>query len=867
MTAASLLRRRPTAATALLGLVLAPLAVLSTAAPAHAADVDIQILGTNDFHGRLLPNRDEAGAAQFAGAVAQLRTENPNTVFAAAGDLIGASTFESFIQDDKPTLDALNAAGLDVSAAGNHEFDRGYADFANRVMKPYDASTNKFGGGDWQYIAANVRKKSDNSYALPDVAASPGTSDGGTWMTEVGGVKVGFVGAVTEDLPSLVSPAGIADLKITNIVQEVNTGADALKAAGADIVIMLVHEGAATTNIASATGNSAFGKIVAGVDNDVNAIISGHTHLAYNHMIDGRPVVSAGQYGTNLNKLVFTVDPVTDTVTVKNASIVKAKDVALTAAAATTVFNEVTGIVTAAEAEANVLGAKVLGKLTGPFYRAKLANGTTENRGGESTLGNLVAEVQRWATSAPEAGGAQIAFMNPGGLRDDMVGINTNGYPADLTYKQAAIVQSFANTLTNMKMTGAQIKTLLEQQWQRDETGKVPTRPFLRLGTSKGFSFTYDQARPEGDRITGMWLNGSAIAAGTTYSVTANSFLATGGDNFRAFTQATGQRDTGKIDLAAMVDYMASKSPVAPDTKQHAVGVSFPAGAPASYAYGDAVKLNLSSLAFTAPTDVRDTTVEVSLAGTKLGTYPVDNTLGTEVTDEYGTAALAFTVPVGLPRGDRILKIKGDKTGTKVEVPLIITKAATVVKATAANSKVVVRKGTTRLDVQVGTDGTATGAVTAQLDGKVIGAGELAAGKAAITVGPFDTVGNKSIVVKYYGDNDTKAGSTTVGLKVRKAKPRIKVRGVRKLKRGQRVKHTVVVGGPSLALNGKVRVVVKGKGKIKVSKRTLVRVRKGLATVKLPKLWKKGRYKVVYTFLGNPVAQKATKKINLRVRR
>ncbi len=853
-------------ATALTGLLAAPLAVLATAVPAHAATVDIQILGTNDFHGRLLANGDEAGAAQFAGAVEQLRVNNPNTVFAAAGDLIGASTFESFIQKDKPTLDALNAAGLDVSAAGNHEFDAGYADLIDRVMKPAGVG-NEDGGADWQYIAANVRKKSDNSYALPDVAASPGISDGGTWMTTIGGAEIGFVGAVTEDLPSLVSPSGIADLKITNIIAETNAAADALKAQGADLVVLLVHEGAATTDIASATDNSPFGRIVAGVDSDVGAIISGHTHLAYNHLIGGRPVVSSGQYGTNLNRLIFTRDLDTDAVTFKVADIVKAKDVALTAPAATAVASEVTGIVSAASAEAEVLGAQVLGKLQGPFKRARLANGTTENRGAESTLGNLVAEVQRWATRTPEAGGAQIAFMNPGGLRQDMVGSNAGGYPADLTYKQAAVVQPFANTLVNMSMTGAQIKKLLEQQWQRDKDGNVPSRPFLRLGTSEGFTFTYDVARPEGDRITGMRLNGNALGMGTAYSVTANSFLATGGDNFRAFTEGSGPRDTGKIDLQAMVDYMAVKSPVAPDTTQHAVGVSFPAGAPASYGYGDQVKFDLSSLAFTAPQDVQDSSVEVSVAGTALGTFAVDNTVGTAVTDEYGTAKVAFTVPKGLPTGNRLLKVKGTTTGTVVDVPMTFAKAGSTVKATAKSTQLKVRKGTTDIAVEVGSAETATGAVTALVGGKVIGAAELVGGKATIAVGPFNTVGTEKVTVKYYGDDANVAGTATVDLQITKVKPRIKIRGLRYLKPGTRVKHTVIVGNTDLAIDGKVRVVIKATGKSKFRKKVVIDVKNGVETIRLPKLRKAGRYKAVYTFLGSDIAKRSKKEITLRVRR
>ena len=490
--------RKVALATSLTGLVAAPLAVIATAVPAHAAPVDIQILATNDFHGRLInedgtggtTNGPTAGAAILSGAVKQLRTANPNTVFAAAGDLIGASTFESFIQHDKPTLDALNEAGLDVSAAGNHEFDAGYDDLVNRVMQPESAG-NPEGGANWQYLAANVRKRSDNSYALPDVAASPGTSDGATWYTDLNGVRVGFVGAVTEDLPSLVSPAGIADVRVSSIVDEVKTGAAALRTAGADVVVMLVHEGSTKSDCAGVSDDSAFGRIVKGVATDVNAIVSGHTHLSYNCSYNNVPVVSAGQYGLALNQLLFTVDDTTGVISNVSSNTLNLKGGAPTFTANYPADPVVTAIVDEAKATAEVLGAVELGKIAGPFSRAKLTNGTTENRGGESTLGNLVAEVQRWATSTPEAGAAQIAFMNPGGLRQDMTG-NPGGFPATLTYKQAAVVQPFANTLVNMKLTGAQIKKVLEQQWQRDGVGNVPGRPFLRLGTSKGFFSTYD---------------------------------------------------------------------------------------------------------------------------------------------------------------------------------------------------------------------------------------------------------------------------------------------------------------------------------------------------------------------------------------
>ncbi len=778
LVSASRSGRKIALATTLTGLIAAPLAVVTSAAPAHAAPITIQVLATNDFHGRLInedgtggtTNGVTAGAAILSGAVKQLRAANPNTVFAAAGDLIGASTFESFIQHDKPTLDALNEAGLEVSAAGNHEFDAGYNDLVNRVMKPESAS-NPEGGADWQYLAANVRKKSDNSYALPDVAASPGTSDGATWYKDFGSVRVGFVGAVTEDLPSLVSPAGIADIKVSSIVSEVNAGAAALRTAGADVVVMLVHEGSATTNCSGVSDDSAFGKIVKGVGTNVNAIVSGHTHLAYNCSYSGVPVVSAGQYGLALNQLQFTVEDTTGAVTSVTSDIKYLKAQTTPFAPNYPADPAVTTIVNDAKAKADVLGAVELGKLAGPFSRARLADGTTENRGGESTLGNLVAEVQRWATQTPEAGGAQIAFMNPGGLRADMVG-NPGGFPATLTYKQAAVVQPFANTLVNMKMTGAQIKEVLEQQWQRDGTGSVPTRPFLRLGTSKGFFATYDPTRPEGNRVTGMSLNGKAIETTTAYSVTVNSFLASGGDNFRAFTNGTGKRDTGKVDLQAMVDYMAAQArttPLALDLKQHFVGVTFPASKPRFYRIGQKFETNLSSLAMTGPNDPKDGKLNIKVGDETLDPAPVVNTVDATPFDESGRSAVSVKLKGKTRTGEQLITFTGPTTGTTFSLPIDVRKAIGVLKVRTKPERIVRDETRMRIKVKVTALGISkvNGKLKVKVNGKTYKA-KVQKGTAFIRLDEFANAGKKKIKVSYKGNRKIRGTSQVIKIKVKK---------------------------------------------------------------------------------------------------
>lgn len=834
--------------------------VLPAATPALADSRDVTVVGINDFHGRLLPSAStgEAGGAVMVGKINELRAANPHLVFAAAGDLIGASTFESFVQQDKPTIDLFNEAGLDVSAAGNHEFDQGYDDLVNRVLAPFDAVTNPYGGAKWQYLAANVRKKSDNSHALPD-----------RWIKTVNGVKVGFVGAVTEELPSLVNPDRISSIAVTGIVNEVNASADVLESEGADVIVMLVHEGAATTDISSVTDDSTFGRIVKGVDGSVDAIISGHTHLAYDHRVTvpewqaegrpvtARPVVSAGQYGVNINKLDLTVsvDPDNDPTT-HDSQITDIKSAIVPLYQSAPADAAAQKIVDDARAEADTLGARKLGRLRNGFVRAQLSNGA-ENRGGESTLGNLVAEIYRWATQDEVFGGAQIGFVNPGGLRTDMLGSNSGGYPADLTYKQAAVVQPFANTLVTMRMSGDLLKTLLEQQWQRTPSGEVPARPFLRLGTSRGFHYTYDPARAEGDRITGMWLNGQRISPSQTYSVATNAFLAAGGDNFRAFGQATNKRDSGQIDLQATVAYAASESPLTADWTQHAVGIS---GMKDRYEYGEALKVAVSSWAFSGVNDVRDTSIEARIGDVVLGQFPVDNTTGTSPFDEYGTALIDTPIPAGVSGGQRTLTLTGDKTGTRIGLPVTVAKRAATVAASVTPGTVAFKQQSSAIDVTVTAAGTApTGTVVALRDGRPVGAGELVGGKAVLDVGPFSAVGVMPLTVKYTGDETTQTATAPVDITVVKARPRIKVLSPKKV--GGKVSRLVSVTNPHFTVAGSVRAKVIGRKTADTA-----RLRGGIATLNLGQL-PSGKHTIKYTYLGSPDVTKESVKRVVRVKR
>ena len=730
-----------------LGVALAAtsLAILAPSAAQAADPVEVNILGINDFHGRINASGTQAGAAVLAGAVEEIETAHPNTVFAAAGDLIGASTFESFIQEDKPTIDALNEAGLDVSAVGNHEFDQGYDDLINRVMAPFDADTNPRGGAEWEYIGANVKLKADGTQA-PGLEPTYVQTFNPDTAEEV---EVGFVGAVTEHLDELVSPAGIADIEATDIPAAVNTEADLLKADGVDLIVLLVHEGAPNTDCATMDDDptSDFGEIVTGVNDNVDAIVSGHTHLAYDckfpvagwtgRAVTERPVVSAGQYGVNLNQLTFQVDPDTGLPTALDTSLIALAPDEVPAYPADPA---VEAIVTAANDEADELGSAPLGEIAGPFKRARLSNGTSENRGGESTLGNLVAEVQRDATSA------QIAFMNPGGLRADMVGENAEGYPATLTYKQAAEVQPFANTLVNMELTGAQIEEVLEEQWQPAGS----SRPFLRLGTSTGFEVSYDPGAAAGEHVNGIWLNEVPVEDATTYSVTVNSFLASGGDNFGTLEDGANPTDTGQIDLQAMVDYMGqfdAENPLDVDFAQHSVG---------GQAMGTDIKL--SSLAMTGPDDTHDAQVEVFEGETSLGTFDVDNTVGSLPFDQSGMA----TLPNPDVTLEHVLRVVGATTGTEalVEVALPSTVSATAEAVTYGTNW--------SADVSV-TPTDATGDVEILNGATSLGTATLTAGSATVDIsGTALSGGNHTLTVRYQGDDTYSSSESTLDVEVAK---------------------------------------------------------------------------------------------------
>ena len=706
------------------------------------APVDIDILSINDFHGRLEAAPPIAGAAVLGGMIDSYRAANPNTTFVGAGDLIGASTFTSFIQNDEPTIDALNAMGLDASAFGNHEFDQGREDVDERIVPR----------ADWDYLSANIYDRATGKPAYQQYS-----------LEQFDGVTVAFVGAMTEELPALVSPAGISTLEVKPVVAEVNRVADELSDGDAangeaDVIVLLVHEGAATTDISSATDDSAFGRIVTGANANVDAIVSGHTHLAYDHeiAIPGtdtlRPVLSSGQYGEKYSHMDLSVDPATGGIISLTAEI-------LPLAGAFAPDPEIAQIVSDAVAVANVKGAVKVGEISADFNRASQSGAAfSENRGGESTLGNFVADVQLWATADA---GADIALMNPGGLRADLKYASTGaGDPAgNVTYKEAAGVQPFANTLVTLDLTTAQLKQVLEEQWQPAGAG----RPFLKLGVSKSLEYTYDPAAAAGDHVDAIYVNGERAAEGESYTVTVNSFLASGGDNFGTLALGTNRADSGKIDLASMVDYFEANPVASPDYAQRAVGVSVAGSAP--FAPGDQVMLALSSLLFSNGEPNAGTAV-LSANGVGLGSAAIDPAI-VDTTDEVGRASVTITIPDDTPTGDLLVTVTVPETGTSVDVPLAVVATPPPVEklptttSGSANKLIVFGKSPVKYSVTVRAAGVTPTGDVAIYDGftRIATATltENSAGRATVTLPPLGR--GLHLVTARYAGSDTLLGS------------------------------------------------------------------------------------------------------------
>lgn len=626
----------------------------------------INLLNTNDFHGRI----DKNLTVPFAATVEQLKAEYPNnSLLLGAGDLIGASLFNSSVQKDQPAIDVLNALDLKASSVGNHEFDQGYDDLVNRVIGPEGNRNAK-----WDYLGANVYKKGTKTPALKEYS-----------IQDVDGVKVGVIGAVTQETPTLVAPNGVKDLDFGDPVEAVNRVAKQLTDGDesngeADVLVAEYHEGAPEAED-EATGkptldeqkaaSPVFKHIVDDTDPSVNAIFTGHTHMRYSYTDpakNNRPIIQTGSYAANVGQVVLDYDKTTGKVTYEKTGTVAVdtskSDEELAAAGDETV-KQVKSIVDAAVAKGNEEGNKVVGAVSADITTA-FKDGQRDDRGSESTLGNLVADSLLSSLSSADRGGAEIGVVNPGGLRAELCKTGDNekcplAADGSITYAQANAVLPFLNNLWTTTLTGAQFKEALEQQWQTTTDGTTPSRPYLQLGLSHNVSYTYDPNAEQGHHITSVTVNGKPLDLKKNYRIGSFSFLLQGGDNFRVFAQGADTRDSGLVDRDAWIDYLGKNNPVSPRYDRRAVAVTgIPAG---SVKAGESFTLNFSKLTLTSLGVPAETKLTATIDGKIVGEAAVAN---------GDTAALKVTVPADAKAGDATLTVVGATDKTTVTLPLTI---------------------------------------------------------------------------------------------------------------------------------------------------------------------------------------------------
>lgn len=585
-------------------------------------------------------NRPDVGGAEFMAAyVAGMRAKNPNTVVVGAGDLIGASPLISALFFDEPAVETLNKIGVDFSSVGNHEFDKGKTELRRlqsggckltaagtpdvNSCRGYGSSApGTFDGAKFQWLSANVFETATGKTLMPAYGIK----------TFAGGVKVAFIGMTLKGTPGIVTPTGVAGLDFRDEADTVNALVPKLKAQGIESIVVLVHQGGfqnfitgggtqpTTSDINGCTGDlknsdgtdSDIRAIVKRLDNAVDLVVSAHTHAAYNcskNTVDvstngatttprlagmpnkaGRlvPVTSASAFGRMVTEIDVQIDPATrDIIDVSPTNVLVARDkrsAGTVVAATDPVTVAAQNYVAANPAVSNVVGAYKAA--VSPLANAVVATITgdltnTANGAGEMQAGDLIADAQLAATQPAGLGGAQIAFMNAGGVRSPgFIKPTAASYPYNLTYGDAFTVQPFGNSLVTMTLTQQQLKDVLEQQFNGC-MGQTANRV---MQTSNGFSYNWSSSGTCGTRIrnvsftpmdvtvvppmaTGpaeqIVINGVVQNPTKTYRVTVNNFMATGGDGFAVLIGGLNQQG-GAQDIDALIAYLAGyKAPAA----------------------------------------------------------------------------------------------------------------------------------------------------------------------------------------------------------------------------------------------------------------------------------------------------------------
>jgi 5'-nucleotidase len=563
---------------------MSPVSVAYDRPDRHAPTANGHLLAFNDFHGNIDPptgsggliNGNPAGGAEYLAywvkklrADAQRRTPHVFTV--GAGDMIGATPLVSAAFRDEPAIEVLNALGMNASSVGNHEFDEGVKEL-KRIQfggcHPVDGCLDgdPYHGAKFPYLAANV---TDKRTGLPILSPID--------IKFVDGVPVAFVGMTLKGTPAIVNPAGISTVDFRDEVAVANQYAQLLSWVGIRSMVLLIHQGGsqqvtppAVPDVSSCANFAGdITGIVKGLRPEYGVVISGHTHQFYSCALPNSSgansvVTSAASAGRLVTDLSFTVDKRTRKFTeisarnvlventIREGSGWKKDDKGNFVRNPALIDPEVKKIADKYRTAVAPIANRVVGRISADIT-------VTAGPNGESPLGDVIADAQLAYTSSA---GAQIALMNPGGIRASLVYANRSGTEADgeVTYGEAFTVQPFNNLVVTQTYTGAQLKNVLEQQFP----GFGGQGRQIILQVSRGFTYSYNASAPAGQRVSDLRLNGTPIDPAANYRVTTNDFLANGGDGFTNLQVGTARATAPGFDVDALTAYLTAAAPVGP---------------------------------------------------------------------------------------------------------------------------------------------------------------------------------------------------------------------------------------------------------------------------------------------------------------
>jgi 5'-nucleotidase len=559
--------------------------VVRFAAQPPKSTTDVHLLAFNDLHGNLEPaslniyGHFAGGAAYLAKAVKDRQAQYGNlqaTVF--AGDNIGAAPLQNGLFHEEPIVLASNMMNVDFAGVGNHEFDKGSTELL-RIQNggchpdgcngapyrlPNGSTTNTYPGASFQYLSANVVRSATGETLFPATGIKRFTSADGKKF------EVGFIGEVLESTPTIVTPAGVAGLSFQDEADAANRAVAALADKGVKVPVLVVHEGgfqsgfpAVANGCDGGLAGSPIAEIASRLDPAIKVIISAHTHAEYRCTITAggvtRLITSASSFGRILSDITLTIDARNDKLISVSANNIIVDNALNPRLSGTTVRQpdhakedpQVQAVVNQYVTAAAPLANRIIGKVNGDLTRSASAFG-------ESTLGDVIADGQLVATQPASLGGAQLAFMNPGGIRGDLLAsaISSGGEaPGEVTYGEAFTIQPFGNSLVTKTMTGDMIRRLLQQQFFNCGGTAPSAHRFLQISST----FKYESAPSASacaDKIGRMWVSGVEVTPTSTYRVTMNNFLASGGDGFTVFNEGSAALG-GAQDIDAWVSYFA----------------------------------------------------------------------------------------------------------------------------------------------------------------------------------------------------------------------------------------------------------------------------------------------------------------------